>query len=96
MFASWSLAPNARQMREGSEFIASLESPGWMTHPVPITSIFSHDDNIIVPCVSLRLTEGRNIEVGGVGHVGLSFSRPIQDLVLEELQCTGNDCGGLE
>lgn len=87
---------NAGDKREGNEFDACLESSRWMTYPEPITSIFSYDDNIVVPCVSSRLTESRSIEVEGVLHLGLSFWKSIQDLVFGKLQCTGNDCGGLD
>ena len=73
-------------MRGGSDFINML-----VTHDssdVPMTSVHSHDDNIIVPCQSSRYERGRNVELGGVGHIGLSFSRTVQQIVLQEIQAT--------
>ncbi|MCC2972262.1 triacylglycerol lipase [Massilia sp. IC2-476] len=50
-----------------------------------VTSIFSHQDNIIAPQTSSELPGARNLAVGGVGHVALGRNRRVLDIVMEEL-----------
>lgn len=50
-----------------------------------VTSIFSHQDNIISPQTSSELPGARNIAFGGVGHVALGRNQRVLDAVMEEL-----------
>ena len=84
--APMGLGANARQMEPGSAWLESLaraESLGALT---PITSIYSSDDNVVVPQDSSVLEQARNILLSGIGHVSLPFSRIVQETVLEEIR----------
>ena len=82
LVANWSTAINAKQMRPGSDFMQSLNQAHDAVPAVPVTSIFSYDDNIIIPQLSSRLPGADNVELAGVGHVGLSFSARVQQCVV--------------
>lgn len=85
--ASFGLGENVRQMRPGSAWLESLaraESAG--AAGVPLTSIYTSDENVVVPAESSVLTQGRNIGLSGMGHVSLAFSAPVRKLVLESVQ----------
>jgi len=75
---------DARQMVPGNPWITGLNSETMA--PVPITSIYSYHDNIIFPQDYSVLDGAKNIGLPGIGHLELAFSRPIQELVLAELQ----------
>lgn len=84
--APMGLGPNARQMEPGSAWLESLARAESLAAPVPITSIYSSDDNVIVPQDSSVLEQARNIRLSGIGHVSLPFSRIAQEIVLEEIR----------
>ena len=86
---------NAVQMRllgaEGQEgecgnawlrALAAAESPA---SRALITSIYTHHDNIVSPQTSSLLPGARNIDVGGVGHVGLGANRLVLTRLLREI-----------
>ena len=78
---------HARQMRRGSAFLGALAAAEAAAPPaVPTTSIYSVHDNLVSPQDSSRLAWGRNVAVGGVGHVGILSYEPVFALVLEELR----------
>lgn len=80
------MGTNARQMEPGSAWLESLaraESLGALT---PITSIYSSEDNVIVPAESSVLGQARNIRLSGIGHVNLPISRIVQETVLAEIR----------
>jgi pimeloyl-ACP methyl ester carboxylesterase len=80
------LGMNARQMEPGSAWLESLARWGSSRATVPVTSIYSSDDNVIVPPDSSVLGQARNVRLSGIGHVSLPFSRIVQETVLEEIK----------
>ena len=52
---------------------------------VPITSIYSLEDNIIVPAESAVLPHACSVELRGIGHVGVLSSRKALDTALAAL-----------
>lgn len=84
--APMGLGPNARQMEPGSAWLESLARGESVAVAVPVTSIYSSDDNIVVPAESSVLDQARNIRLSGIGHVSLPFSRIVQETVLAEIR----------
>ncbi|UGQ47880.1 esterase/lipase family protein [Massilia endophytica] len=82
--ASLGLGENARQMRRGGDWLASLNADDTKTRS-RITSIWSHHDNIIAPQDSCALPGAKNIEVGGIGHVALGSDKRTLLHVLDEV-----------
>lgn len=79
-----SLVPweNTRQMRIGSDWLEHLNAgPG-----VPLTSIYSTHDNIIVPQSSAMLEGGENVRVGRVGHLDMAFSHELNEALVRVLR----------
>lgn len=74
VLARTALGENGRQMRPGSEWLARLAADEGGAWPCPITSLYSLDDNIVVPQLSARLPGARNIEIAGIGHMSLPMS----------------------
>jgi len=60
----------ARQMRPRSPWLRALAADEAAHAKVPITSIYSAQDNLIVPARSAVLDGGRKVQFGGVGHLG--------------------------
>lgn len=86
--ARWSLSRPARQMRPGSPWLralAALETP-----EVPITSLYSAQDNLVVPARSAVLDGARAREFAGVGHMGLLFRRACVDAAISALGAPAN------
>ena len=78
---------NVQQMRRDSPWLAELNAAEDCPEPVPITSIHSAHDNIVAPQDSsvLRHSHVKNIAVPGIGHLAMTFSRPLQALVYQEI-----------
>jgi hypothetical protein len=53
---------------------------------VPITSIYTFHDNIVFPQDTAVLAHAKNIGLAGIGHLELAFSKPVQELIIEELR----------
>lgn len=82
--AAWFAAGvNVAQMRPGSAWLESLNAERWPG--TPITSIYSVDDNLVVPHQSAHLEFAKNVSLAGIGHLALGFSRRVQKMVLDEL-----------
>lgn len=79
------LAP-LEQMRPDSAWLASLNRQP--ASPVPVTSVFSRDDQFVTPAASAELAGARLEELHGVGHFGLIVSRRGTRRVLLALQAT--------
>jgi pimeloyl-ACP methyl ester carboxylesterase len=69
------------QMRLDSTWLAALNSAQEGRFPVPVTSIYSIDDNLIAPPTSARLAGASLCELRGVGHLGHLSAR-------ESIECT--------
>jgi pimeloyl-ACP methyl ester carboxylesterase len=77
--------PNARQMRPGSSWLEELNASQEGRFDVPVTTLYSLDDNYVVPASSARLEGARTIELEGIGHLGLLASKRVLDDVMSEL-----------
>lgn len=76
---------NARQMEPSSAWLVDLARDERSLPAVPVTSIYSSDDNVIVPQESSVFDGAKNVRVSGIGHVSLAFSAPVRDMVLAEV-----------
>ena len=61
----------ARQMRPGSAWLRALRARQAPPFAVPFTSIYSLQDNLIVPARSAALAGARLYELQGLGHMGM-------------------------
>lgn len=77
--------PSARQMCPGSGWLEELNGCQEGRLDIPVTTLYSLDDNYVVPAVSARLRGARTIELQGIGHLGLLASRKVLDAVMSEL-----------
>jgi pimeloyl-ACP methyl ester carboxylesterase len=81
------IGEHARQMEQGSEFLAGLEQAESAKPPtMPALSIYSVHDNLVTPQDTSRLPWARNVAIAGVGHVGILSHEPVFALVFEELR----------
>ena len=69
------------QMRPGNKWLVTLNRDAVGPTPVPITSIWSRHDSMVVPQGSSELATARNIAVVGVGHNALLGDRTVRDTV---------------
>ena len=83
------LGLNARQMEPSSAWLVDLARDERSLPALPVTSIYSSDDNVIVPQESSLLDGARNVRVSCIGHVSLAFSAPVRDMVLAEITAAG-------
>jgi triacylglycerol lipase len=70
---------NARDMEPASEWLETL-MPQISDDPA-LFNIWSRDDNFISPQTSARLHSARNMEVEGIGHLSMVFSKEVLGLV---------------
>jgi triacylglycerol esterase/lipase EstA (alpha/beta hydrolase family) len=84
--AAFGQGENARQMRPGSAWLEALARAESAGAAVPMTSIYTADDNVVVPAESAALGWGRNVRLSGVGHVSLAYAAPVRKLVLENVR----------
>lgn len=74
------------EMREGSAWIAALErAEEGMTHP-PTLSIYTINDDLVVPAESAKLSWAGNVATEGVGHVALLFSKSVAQQVIARIE----------
>jgi len=84
MLAKLGLGENGRQMVPGSAWLAGLNAPGAV--PLPETvSIYSCQDNYVMPQDSSILEGAKIVPVAGIGHLEMAFSPEIERLLLAEL-----------
>ena len=83
--ARLSHAPPVGQMRPDCGWLAELNARQ-ASLPVPVTSLFSLDDNFVTPPRSAELEGARSQALRGLGHFGLLVSRRGTDGVLRALQ----------
>jgi triacylglycerol lipase len=78
------LGENGRQMIPGSAWLAGLNAPGAV--PLPETvSLYSCQDNYVMPQDSSVLDGARVVPLAGIGHLEMAFSPEIERLLLAEL-----------
>jgi triacylglycerol lipase len=73
--ARWSHIASGRQMRIGSEWLASLKTKetSSLAQPAPFTCWYSNADNIVFPPTTATLPGADNRLVLHTGHVALAF-----------------------
>lgn len=74
---------DARQMRRRSPWLEQLNTSAGSG--VPITSIYTLHDNIVVPPDSAHLPRARNIALVGISHLHLLYSKRVWDLIVDEI-----------
>jgi triacylglycerol esterase/lipase EstA (alpha/beta hydrolase family) len=77
--------PMVGQMRPGSPFLCQLGADDAVPRLIDCTSIYSADDAIVAPPSNAYYPGAYNIEVRGLGHMSLLFSRRVYELVRENL-----------
>jgi PGAP1-like protein len=77
--------PSTRQMCPGSSWLTELNASQEGRLDVPVTTLYSLDDNYLVPASSARLQGARALELQGLGHLSLLNSRRVLEHVVSEL-----------
>jgi len=77
---------NGRQMEPGNAWLRQLNADA---PPLPLVSVFSHQDNIVLPQESAVLAGAKIVPLSGMGHVTMPFSRRIREVALEEIRAAG-------
>jgi triacylglycerol lipase len=74
------------EMRVGSAWIAALEgAEQGIVHP-PTLSIYTVNDDLVVPAESAQLSWAENVATEGMGHVGLLFSKSVAQQVIAKIR----------
>ena len=79
-------APPLRQMCPESPWLSALNAAAQEGPQVPLTSIYSLEDNLVVPARSAVLEGARVLELRGIGHVGMLCSRKVIGSTLAALK----------
>lgn len=74
-----------RQMSPRSPWLRALNANARRTAAAPITSIYSLDDVLVVPASSARLEGACNVELRGIGHLGLLTSQQTSETAVRAL-----------
>jgi pimeloyl-ACP methyl ester carboxylesterase len=77
--------PNTRQMCPDSPWLRALNAGQEGRFAVPVTSIYTVADNLVVPVESAQLQGAESIELRGIGHLGMLRSRRALDSVIATL-----------
>lgn len=73
---------NAREMVPGNAWLQRLNEDA---PSLPVVSVFSYQDNIVLPQESAALAGAKIVRLSGMGHVSMPFSRRVHEVVLEEI-----------
>ena len=76
--------PGARAMVPGSDWLRWLQQQEAAVRDVPVSSILSPHDELVIPPESARLDGADNVELAGQGHVALLFCPGVWDRVARE------------
>ncbi|PWB40673.1 MAG: lipase [Rhodocyclales bacterium] len=79
---------NARQMIPGSDWLAGLNAPGAVPLPAATVSIYSCQDNYVMPQDSSLLEGAKVVPLAGLGHLEMAFSPEVERVLLAELSAT--------
>lgn len=77
-----------RSLRPGSTLLTRLNTAP-LPNEVRFTAIYSRHDNIVVPAGNAQLDGADHIELTGIGHTALLFSRQAADAVIAALNDSG-------
>lgn len=75
----------AREMEPGSALLRRLATGGPLS--VPFLSVWSSEDNFLVPASSSELKGARHLSLAGIGHLSMAFSRRIGHILREAAGC---------
>lgn len=84
--ARLSAGENGRQMVPGNAWLRQLNEDALT---LPVVSVFSYHDNIVLPQESAVLAGAKIVRLSGMGHVSMSFARRIREVALEEILAAG-------
>lgn len=73
----------AQEMRRGSDLLDML--PDAAPASLPVVSIWSTDDNFMIPGDTARLAGARDVRIQRLGHLAMAFSPVIRRIVLDEM-----------
>jgi pimeloyl-ACP methyl ester carboxylesterase len=77
--------PATRQIARASPWLRQLNAAQEGRFAVPLTSIYTLEDNLVVPASSARLAGAELHELRGVGHFGVLRSRRALDRIIATL-----------
>jgi pimeloyl-ACP methyl ester carboxylesterase len=77
---------NGRQMVPGNAWLQRLNDE---VPALPLVSVFSYQDNVVLPQESSVLAGAKVVRLSGMGHISMPFSRRIQEVALEEILAAG-------
>ncbi|MDA8351448.1 MAG: alpha/beta fold hydrolase [Pseudomonadota bacterium] len=80
--------PPVRQMRPDSAWLETLNFAQADGLGVPLSCLYSTDDNLIVPAVSGTFPHATTIRLDGLGHLSLLFCDRALDAVITQLRRT--------
>jgi triacylglycerol lipase len=83
--APFALTPLAQVLMPGSEFLQHL-AEGQRPAGVRFTNLYSRHDNLVIPGESALLDDIPNLEVSGIGHSCLLYSRRVAAHIIETLR----------
>jgi len=72
-------------MIPGSAWLAGLNAPGAVPLPAATVSVYSCQDNYVMPQDSSVLEGAKVVPLAGLGHLEMAFSPEIARLLLAEL-----------
>jgi hypothetical protein len=77
---------SGRQIVPGNTWLQRLnaDAPG-----LPVVSLFSYQDSMVVPQESAALAGAKIVRLSGIGHLGMPLSRRVGEIVLEEIRAAG-------
>jgi triacylglycerol lipase len=80
------LGENGRQMVPGSDWLAGLNAPDAVPLPAATVSIYSCQDNYVMPQDSSLLEGAKVVPLAGLGHLEMAFSPEVARRLLAELE----------
>lgn len=89
--ARFAHTPNARQMRRGHPWLATLAAGEGAARRARFTCFYGHADNIVFPATTATLAGADNRHLAGVAHVAMAFRPEVFDEVLRLLAQAASD-----
>ena len=74
------------QMHPGNPWLAELNRDETRASPIPITSIWSRHDTMVMPQASSVLACAENIAITGIAHNAVLADAAVRDLVVREIE----------
>jgi triacylglycerol esterase/lipase EstA (alpha/beta hydrolase family) len=78
-----------QQLARASPWLRALNALQEGRFAVPVVSLYSRDDNLVVPATSARLEGAEMLELRGLGHMGIARSKRALDQVIAALSVAG-------